>query len=171
MAGLAIGSKLQICLLGPIEIVVDDEPRPVVGARQRTLLAFLALHADEAVSSERLIDALWGANPPPTAQASLRVAVSKLRRLLGEAQGSSLETLSGGYRLRVEPGQLDTRVFEALVAEARAETAPERTAALLREALDLWRGTPLGDLPYETFVPTEARRLSAARLAAQQERI
>src|SRR5207302_4774216 len=98
------------------------------------------------------------------------VAVGKLRQLLEDDQHVLLETVSGGYRLRVEAEQLDVWRFEALVAEAR--TAPaRRTTQLLDEALGLWRGPPFADLPYHAFLQNEARRLSELRLAAREELI
>jgi DNA-binding SARP family transcriptional activator/DNA-binding beta-propeller fold protein YncE len=164
-------APLEFRLLGPLEVVVDGARLPLAGERQRALLALLLLHPNEPVSTERVIDELWGGSPPATAYASLRVAVSKLRRLLGTSHRDVLETLAGGYRLRVEPTQLDSQRFEMLLEEARAEHDPDRAVELLEQALGLWHGPALADLQYESFAQSEARRLSELRLAAREERI
>jgi DNA-binding SARP family transcriptional activator len=120
-----------------------------LGGRPHTLLAFFLLHADELVSSERLIDALWGERPPETAQAALQVHVSKLRKALGQDR---IQTRAPGYRFQLEADELDASRFEALLGEGRA-----------KEALALWRGPALADLPYE---PWDAGRECASRRAA-----
>lgn len=162
---------LEFRLLGPLQVQVDGSPVPLVGARQRALLALLLLHPNELVSTERVIEELWAGNAPPTAQAGVRVAVAKLRRLLGATHRDALETLPGGYRLRVEPDQLDSRRFELLLDEARQEHDAARAAGLLDAALALWQGPPLADLPYESFAQAEARRLSELRVTAREERV
>src|SRR5580765_3130144 len=164
-------APLEFRLLGPIQVLVDGSSVPLVGARQRSLLALLLLHPNELVSTEQVIEELWDGSPPPTAQAGLRVAVSKLRRLLGASHRDVLETLPGGYRLRVEPDQLDSNRFEMLLDEARQEHDAAQAAKILEQALALWQGSPLADLAYESFVQGEARRLSELRLTAREERI
>jgi DNA-binding SARP family transcriptional activator/streptogramin lyase len=164
-------APLEFRVLGPLRVLVDGSSVPPVGARQRALLALLLLHRGELVSTEQVVEELWGGNPPPTAHASLRVAVSKVRRLLGTAHRDALETLPGGYRLRVEPEQLDSYRFELLLDEARQEDDAARAADLLEQALALWEGPPFADLPYESFLQSEARRLSELRLGAREERI
>jgi DNA-binding SARP family transcriptional activator len=164
-------APLEFRLLGPLRVKVDGSPVRLVGARQRALLALLLLHRAELVSREQVVEELWGGNPPPTAQAGVRVAVSKLRRLLGTTHRDVLETLPGGYRLRVQPDQLDSYRFELLLDEARQEHDAARAVKLLEQALALWEGPPFADLPYESFLQSEARRLSELRLAAREERI
>ena len=115
------------------------------------------------------IDELWSESPPPAAQASLRVAISKLRQLLGEEHRHVLETVPGGYRLALDEQQLDSARFEALLAAARSQP-PAAAAALLDEALALWRGPPLADLAGYAFARTEADRLAELRLAIREER-
>jgi len=102
------------------------------GAKQRALLAILLLHANEVVSTDRLIDALWDEAPPETAQKSLRVYISRLRKGLGKER---LETKAPGYRFRVADGELDLERFQRL-----ADAEP-------RETLALWRGSRLPSLP------------------------
>src|SRR5439155_20900417 len=108
---------LRFSILGSLEVAGDDGPIGVDGMRQRTLLALLLLRANQVVSTERLVDQLWGEQPPRTATASLQNAVGHLRKLLG---ADMLLTRPPGYVLRVEPEQLDLARFERLVREARA---------------------------------------------------
>jgi DNA-binding SARP family transcriptional activator len=149
------------------------------GAKQRALLAILLLHANEAMSSDRLIDDLWGSRPPETAANALQVYVAQLRKLLEpeRARGAPskvLTTRPGGYLLSVEPGGLDAERFEHLLAEgtrARVAADPGSAAKLLHEALNLWRGDALADFTYEPFAQAEIARLEELRLAALEERI
>jgi len=133
----------------------------------RALLAFLLLHANEPLSSDRLIDEVWGPDPPKTADASLQNYVSRLRKAIGP---ELIVSQPPGYALRVDPEYFDLARFERLVAEARGAQLPER-AEKLRAALALWRGRALEDLAFESFIRDEAGRLEEARLAALEERI
>ena len=107
-------------LLGPLEVVADSAVLPIGGPRQRALLAFLLLHANEVVSRDALIDALWGEEPPARAHNSLQVAIHGLRKLLGAER---IETVADGYRLRIERGELDLARFEELLAGDPAAAA------------------------------------------------
>src|SRR4051812_36591024 len=160
-------SPLEFRMLGPLDAVEDDRPLALGGAKQRGLLAVLLLHANQAVSSDRLIDQLWGESPPATAGKIVQVYVSRLRKQLGEAR---LLTRPPGYLLRVDPGELDLTRFERLVAEAREEDAAA-AGAKLRAALALWRGPPLAGLAYERFAQPEIVRLEELRWAAVELRI
>jgi DNA-binding SARP family transcriptional activator len=115
-------------LLGPLEAVVDGTPVQLAAAKQRALLALLLLNRNHVVSTERLIDELWGDDPPAQATKTVQVYVSQLRKALGPDR---LLTRAPGYSLRVEPGELDLDRFEQLRQEGRHE-----------EALALWRGPP-----------------------------
>src|SRR6266540_1036089 len=128
-------------VLGPVEVRGSEGPVPLGGAKQRALLALLLLNANRVVSRDRLIDDLWGDDPPDTAVTSVQVYVSRLRKLLPE---STLLTRAPGYLLAADPTAIDLRRFEALVAEAR-QADPDRAARTLREALALWRGSPLAE--------------------------
>jgi DNA-binding SARP family transcriptional activator len=156
---------LEFRVLGPLEVADEGEALAVGGQRQRALLAILLLRANEVVSTERLVDQLWGEQPPPTATTSLQNGVSQLRKLLGP---DVLVTRPPGYVLQIAPEQLDLGRFEALVKQARGGRADER-AALLREALGLWRGSPLPELESEDFAQGEIRRLEELRLGATEE--
>ncbi len=159
----------QFRLLGPVEVSNNGSPLPLGGAGQRALLALLLLHANEVVSSDRLIDDLWGEEPPGSGSAALQVRVSQLRKGLGGAAGR-LETKPPGYVLRVEPGELDLDRFTRLLDDAdRAE--PAVAASTLREALGLWRGPALADLSYESFAQRAIGRLDELRLTALERRI
>jgi DNA-binding SARP family transcriptional activator len=160
---------IEFRVLGPVEVVEHDTSLALGGGKQRALLAVLLLHANEVVSSERLIDELWGESPPATVSKSIHVYVSRLRKELGEER---LVTRSPGYVLRVEPGEFDLQRFEALFAEARDGDADAATTArTLRDALALWRGAPLADLAYEPFAQPEIARLEELRWAALEARI
>jgi DNA-binding SARP family transcriptional activator len=158
---------LQFRILGPLEVADATGPIALGGQRQRALLGLLLIRAGEVVSTESLVDQLWGEHPPRTATTSLQNFVSQLRRLLG---AEFLVTRPPGYMLRVDGDRLDLAYFERLVKEARGAEPADR-AAKLREALALWRGPPLADLAFEPFAQTEIRRLEELRLDALEERI
>jgi DNA-binding SARP family transcriptional activator len=158
---------MEFRLLGPLEVVDRDRVLALGGVKPRSLLALLLLNANQVVSSDRLIDELWGDEPPATAAKSVQVHVSRLRKQLGEDR---LMTRAPGYVLRAEPSELDLTRFEQLVSEAHG-AEPEARAATLREALALWRGPALADLAYEQFAQTEIARLEEMRLAAVEARI
>ena len=155
-------------ILGPVEVSDGDSPLPL-SASLRALVAVLLLHANEVVSSDRLLDELWGEEQPGSGPAALQVRVSQLRKALGPA-ASRLETRPAGYVLDVRPGELDLDRFTRLVEDA-AEADPLVAAAALREALALWRGPALADLAYESFAQPAIRRLEDLRLAALERRI
>jgi DNA-binding SARP family transcriptional activator len=154
-------------ILGPLEVARDGRAIPIVRIKERALLAVLLLRANEVVSTDRLIDRLWGGDPPPTAGKALQVGVSRLRKALG---GEAIVTRAPGYFVSVESGELDLHRFEQLVLEAQGAD-PQRAAELLREALALWRGAPLADVAYESFAQIEIARLEELRLAALEQRI
>jgi DNA-binding SARP family transcriptional activator len=158
---------LEFRILGPLEVRDGDKALELGGNRQRAVLALLAIHVGEVVPSERLITYLWGESPPPTASTSLQNAVSQLRKVLG---AEVVETRAPGYALKAERSAVDARRFEQLLDEARSAEA-DRRVSLLREALQLWRGPPLGDFAYEPFAQNEAARLEELRLTAVEERI
>jgi DNA-binding SARP family transcriptional activator len=133
----------------------------------RALLAYLLLHANELVSSDRLIDEVWGPEPAKTATASLQNYISRLRKAIG---ADLLLSQPPGYVLRIDPERFDLARFERLTAEAHGAEPRER-AEKLRAALSLWRGAALEDLAFEPFARDEIGRLEEARLAALEERI
>jgi len=160
-------------ILGPLEIWTGQDWRGIGAPKWRSLLAALLLNPDQAVSADRLIAELWGDEPPESAPNLLSVYVLRLRRLLGDAQGTVLSTRAPGYQLRLNPDDLDARSFEELVLQGRQALGagdPQRAAMVLTEALGLWRGTALADVPPSVLVAAEARRLEEARLMAAELR-
>jgi DNA-binding SARP family transcriptional activator len=152
-------------ILGPLEVRDRGGSVQLRGRKQRALLAVLVLHAGEVVSSDALIEALWGERLPHTARAALQNHVSRLRRALGPGL---VESHAAGYVLEVSPDQIDLGRFERLTAEARVAEGDER-AEKLREALELWQGPPLADLAYEPFAEREAPRLEELRTTALED--
>jgi DNA-binding SARP family transcriptional activator len=155
---------------GPLEIVADSTPLSVGGQKQRALVAFLLLRANEVVVRETLIDALWGAEPPDSAWQAVAVYVSRLRALLREHRSHArVMTRGTGYVLELELEELDLHRFEELAKEGRRAlqlgNAPHAATALA-DALAIWRGPALADLGDERFVSVERQRLEEARLAA-----
>jgi DNA-binding SARP family transcriptional activator len=131
------------------------------------VLALLLTRANQVVSSELLIDELWGENPPATAANVLQSYVSHLRKAVGS---DVILTRPPGYVVQVAPDGLDLDRFERLVDDAR-QAKPEEAGRLLREALSLWRGPALADFAYEPFAQAEIARLEELRLAAVERRI
>ena len=162
-------------LLGPLEVYDGGRAVAIGGGKRRALLALLVLHGNEVVSADRLIDELWGAQPPPTAGKGLQVYVSQLRKELAPRDnGQILATRSNGYVLRVRPDEVDVQRFErALMSGERALAAgePDRAAQRLREGLALWRGPPLADFTYEPFAQQEIARLEELRIVALEQRV
>jgi DNA-binding SARP family transcriptional activator/tetratricopeptide (TPR) repeat protein len=152
-------------ILGPLDVRDGDRQLPLGGSRQRALLGLLLLHANEVVSSDRLVEELWG---EADGSKALQVAVSRLRKVIG---ADTLVTRPPGYELRLEPGELDLHRFEELVAAARTADDPATASETLTEALALWRGPPLADLSFEPSLQTELARLEELRLAALEDRI
>ncbi|MFD8533210.1 BTAD domain-containing putative transcriptional regulator [Streptosporangium canum] len=160
---------MRVAVLGPIQVSADDgTPIDVGGARLRGLLARLALSAGRVVQAESLVDALWGEHPPAGAAKALHALVYRLRKALGSM---AVESVTTGYRLRAE--DVDADRFEDLAARGHRELAadrPDRAAALLGEALALWRGPALADVLDAPFSGTAAARLEELRIAAAEDR-
>ncbi|AZM55766.1 AfsR/SARP family transcriptional regulator [Streptomyces sp. WAC 01529] len=159
---------MRFGILGPLDIrSPDGVPLDPGGPRPRALLTLLLLEAGHAVSVERLTDGLYGDEPPAGAANALQSQVSRLRKRLG----LEIEAVPTGYRLAVSPEDIDLHRFERLAREGRRALGSgdhPRAAALLREALGLWRGQALADLPY---APGLVARLDELRLAAVQDRV
>ena len=160
---------MEFRILGPVEVAGSGSPIRLGSRRERAVLAALVLGAGEVVSADRLIDALWGDEPPRSAAKTLQNYVLKLRKALGPA---AIETQSPGYRLAIEAAAIDARRFDALVragAEARGHGRPDDAVKLLREALGLWRGVPLEELDGWNVAEAEANRLNELRRVAAEE--
>ncbi|TMR22999.1 AfsR/SARP family transcriptional regulator [Nonomuraea turkmeniaca] len=160
---------MRFQILGPTAALGEDG-RPVAlgGPRVRALLTLLALHAGRIVGAEQLVDGMYGAYPPEGVANALQSQVSRLRRVLGK---DLVEFHPAGYRLVADPQDVDARRFEQLAQAGRQALQggdPERAAALLGEALELWRGAPLTDAPYAEAAATALEEL---RLAATEDRV
>ncbi len=166
----------RYAILGPVKLCDGDRLAAAGGPRQVALLAFLLIHANRAVSADRLLDALWSEQQSRGSLKSLQMAIARLRRTLaaeGTPGESPLLTVAGGYSLTVHPGELDADAFEARMREGRAALDagdPERASEQLREALGLWRGPALADVAYQEFAQAEIRRLEELRLGALEVR-
>jgi len=144
------------------------------GPKQRALLALLLLHPDEVVSVDRLIDGLWGEEPPATAASALRVHVAQLRKVLSGNGATRLATRSPGYVLEVDRDLVDVHRFERLHSEgnrALADGELSRAADAFRAALALWRGPALADLADAPFAPFVCMRLEESKLGCISGRI
>ncbi len=164
-------ARPQFSLLGPLSVSCDGAPIALGGQKRRALLAALLLEANHVVSRDRLIDGLWGEDPPDTARNTIQVYISQLRKLLPEG---ALETAPPGYRLVVDPETVDLFEFTRLSEEGRTALGTGDAAGAadtLRAALALWRGPPLADLAWEPFAHPEIVRLEELRVAALEDRI
>jgi len=161
---------MEFRILGPLEVHRGGGPLRVPGAKERALLADLLVHAGQMVPADRLVEDLWGEEPPGNPANTLQGRVSALRRALGPAGAELVPTSPPGYRLAVEPERVDAARFQRLVAEADAAAATERprAARLLEEALALWRGPALAEFADRPWAAAEAARLEELRLAAQE---
>ncbi|WP_460352629.1 BTAD domain-containing putative transcriptional regulator [Actinoallomurus acanthiterrae] len=166
---------MRFGILGPLEVRASDgAPVAVGGPRVRALLALLLLDAGRVVTAERLIDALYGEDPPAGVANALQSQVSRLRRGLRSVDGSGdlVEFHPAGYRLAVEPDDVDALRFERLARDGRRALAAgdhARAAALLREGLDLWRGPALADVTAASYAEAQAARLEELRLGAFED--
>ena len=166
---------MEFRILGPTEVLNGGRPVSLPSGRGRALLALLLLHAGEPVSADRLIDELWGEDPPPTARTVVHGLVSKLRRVLGRGSHEArprtiVQTSRSGYWLDIEPDAVDAHRFKQLIDEARVGTADVR-ATRLSDALALWRGPALADFSYEPFAQRAIAALEELRVQAMEDRI
>ncbi|HYB46249.1 MAG TPA: BTAD domain-containing putative transcriptional regulator [Streptosporangiaceae bacterium] len=171
---------MEYRVLGPFEVRAGAHVVELGGEKPRALLVILVLHRNQVVLADRLVDDLWGESPPATALRTLHAYVSRLRKALngdGGSPGSNggvLVTQGRGYLLRVAPGELDLERFGELVERGRdalAADEPGEAAAVLREALGLWRGPPLADFAYQPFAQAAIAQLEELQLAAVEERL
>jgi DNA-binding SARP family transcriptional activator len=157
---------VEFRILGPLEVVGEDGPLALAAPKQRALLATLLVHAGEVLSVDRLVDALWGEQPPPSAEASLQNFVRQLRAAIGSDR---LLTRTPGYVLQLATDdEIDAARFSRLLATARASD-PAQRRGILSDALGLWRGSALAEFAYEEFARAESGRLDELRLIALEE--
>ncbi len=153
---------MEFEVLGPLRVRSDDGGRELRVRAQHGLLAVLLTSPNVSISDDRLIDELWGDDPPASARHVLQVYASELRGILGQAEGPRIVRDGNGYALRVLPDELDAERFAAAVARARElhELDPEGADRVLSEAMRLWRGAPFAGLRH----PSPAVREQAAYL-------
>ncbi|HEY1616533.1 MAG TPA: BTAD domain-containing putative transcriptional regulator [Streptosporangiaceae bacterium] len=160
-------------MLGPLEVRADGDWTGISAPKWRALLAVLLLQPGQVVSTEQLTDELWGAAPPPGARKLVSGYVARLRRLIGDPDGRVLVTRAPGYRLIADQACLDVSQFERLITAARdalRRADGRRAADLIADALALWRGPALADVPRGPLVAAAAARLDELRLDALELR-
>jgi predicted ATPase/DNA-binding SARP family transcriptional activator len=159
---------VEFQLLGPVSVVDDGRPVSLGGLRERALLTMLALAPGRVVSTDLLIEGLWGADLPANPANALQALVSRLRRSLG---ADVIATRAPGYVLDADPEAVDVTRFRTMVAEAAAEGDPSERGRRYRTALALWRGPALSEFQLEEFAVREVAALEELRLAAIEGRI
>jgi len=166
-------ADLRLCLLGPVQVLVDDRAVPIGGPGMRGVLAMFLLSPNQLVPLDRMVDVLWSHEPPSSARTMVQGYVSRLRQRLaavndavGDADAVRIMTHPPGYRLVVDESKIDVTVARSLLAAARTATAVRR-ARLLRSAQQLWRGPALADLGGRVTAP----ELTELRLTVLEERI
>ena len=165
---------MRFRLLGPVEVRAGEDWRGIGAPKWRSVLAALLIHPGQIVSADTLIGELWRDEPPARAANLVSIYVLRLRRLMDDPDGHLLVTRAPGYLLRVAGDDTDALLFEAMVRDGRRAFAagdPEGAARRLTEALGLWYGRPLADVPPTPLVEAEAERLSELRLGADELRI
>jgi len=172
------GDQLEYRILGPLEVRRDGEPVEIGRYKLRALLALLLINGDQVVSTDRIIDEIWGEDAGTDRQNSLWVAISGLRSALDperqkRTDGTVLLTRSPGYLINTDGANVDAWRFEQLAAEGRGllDADPPAASLVLQEALALWRGHALEEFTYESFAQAEVARLEEMRLAAVEDRI
>jgi DNA-binding SARP family transcriptional activator len=164
---------VEFGLLGPLVVRADGSPVVVSAGKQRVLLAALLLRAGQVVPAAELAGFVWEGSAPGTARVTLQNYVKRLRQALGPAGYERIVTRPSGYAIQVEPGELDVARFEQLAGAGRAAAQAgnwKRACALLGEALGLWRGEPLADVPSAALRAAEVPRLAELRLEAAEAR-
>jgi DNA-binding SARP family transcriptional activator len=176
MGSVRTGERVEFRLLGPFEADRGGRSLEVGSGKQRVLLAILLLQLNQVVPRDKLVEVLWGEDPPPSATTTLHSLISRLRRALadsGDGAGSPVVRARGpGYVLEADPDCVDAHRFERLAARAREQIdrgEPEAAVQSLQQALDLWRGDALVDLTDASFARLTANRLEEAHLTAVED--
>jgi pimeloyl-ACP methyl ester carboxylesterase/DNA-binding SARP family transcriptional activator len=172
LAWRAVG--VVLCVLGPVQLLVDGIDATPRAPRERALLVLLGLRAGQVVPAERLIDELWPDLDPVGARHVLHVRIASIRKALRAVGGPAIEHVGGGYRLDIEPDDVDEVRFWHLVDAASRQMAahqPDVASATLRAALELWRGDPIADVCSTVMLDVEALRLADSRVGVFEDRI
>lgn len=165
---------MRFRILGPLEVLSPDGWTAIGAPKWRSLLACLLVRSGQLVPTDLLIDEIWGDNPPHTANNLVSIYVHRLRKVIGDSEGRVLVYRAPGYLLRLAPGDLDLQEFESRVVEGRGALASgdQKTAAIvLGDALALWRGPLLADVPVSPLLASQADRAVELWLAATELRI
>ncbi len=169
-----MATETEFGLLGPMLVRRAGAVRTIPPGKQRALLAALLVNANRAVPAEELALVLWGDAPPASARVTLQNYVKRLRKALDVEGDTRIVTVAGGYLIRVDVAELDLSQFEAAKERARAAARQESwelASAELREALALWRGEPLADVPSDHLALRLGPRLAELRLQAVEARV
>jgi len=165
---------MRFRILGPLEVLSPDGWTAIGAPKWRSLLACLLVRPSQLVPTDLLIDELWGENPPKRANNLVSIYVHRLRKVIGDAEGRVLVYRAPGYLLRLAPGDLDLQTFETQIVDGRNALATgdlQAAAMLLSDALSLWRGPLLADVPSSTLIATQADRAAELWLAATELRV
>jgi DNA-binding SARP family transcriptional activator len=166
---------MKFHLLGSLEVSDGAKRIDLGGVKQRAVLGYLLLHANQVVPNSRMLNALWDCQPPSTARKMVQNAVSAIRRMLAAAGpdcSAQLITHAPGYQLRVEPADVDMHQFRRLVHSGRDEVTagnPDQATPLFRDALSLWRGRALADLVESGTMWSELSAIEDERLTALED--
>src|SRR6266487_906726 len=160
------GPVVQVRLLGPVDVVVHGHPKQVHGLRRKAVLAVLALHGREIVSTGRLVESVWGDAVPPTALNTLQSHVSHLRKVLGSK--AAIIARPPGYVLDLGEDPTDVHLVERLLRQGRQSADPGQGARCLRAALALWRGQPMADLAGLAWLEEQAEPLDLLRAEVER---
>lgn len=165
---------MKFKILGPLEIAVGSERLELGGTRQQIVIATLLLSANRVVTTERLLEAIYGEDLPPTSRSQVQISISALRRLFAaRSRETIISTHAHGYVIQVDNGRLDSQEFERLVAGARAARDAnhlEKALACYRDALRLWRGPALDGIDSQ-LIRVAATRLDEQRIATNRNRV
>ena len=163
-------SPVEFLILGPLQVLEQGHELRLGPAKERAVLGVLLLHAGSVVSRRQLVDSLWGETAPLTAARALNVHVSQLRKTLSQSGAEPIETRAPGYVLTLGPDALDATRFQRLTAAARERERAgelEAAAAVMEEALELWRGPVLAGVELEGEGRDDVARLEELHLLAQ----
>jgi DNA-binding SARP family transcriptional activator len=166
--------QMEFCLLGPLLVRCDGVVLPVHRGKERTVLAALLLDANRIVSVDELAETLWGDTPPTSARVTIQNYVKRLRQALGQAGRARITTHPRGYRITVNPGELDVSRFEDLLAASRTASRTgswDHAAANAAAALALWRDEALADVESDLLIRREVPRLAEMRMQAAAARV
>ncbi len=168
------GDRMRFGILGPVLVNDGAVAVAVPAVRQRVLLAALLVHAGQAVSADALAEVVWDGSPPPAAAGTLRTHVMRLRRVLGPRAGKRLVTRYPGYLVEADEDEVDLLRFSRLCRDGSAAVGAgswQQASQVLAEALGLWRGRALADVPSQLLQRNEVPRIDQLRLQAQEWRI